>query len=145
MKDSPLGTFTKCLFLMSSVTPYRPEPTVLNEILMEGHNWFLNQFVEIPQNSNIVCFLSFFGKSRFNAPTIWEQWFINHHDHRPRRGYFYFYETNRFLPIKQYSFNYPKTVRRLKVKLSISFFFCIYSNSIIKKLRKQQAISFFGR
>jgi hypothetical protein len=28
------------------------------ESLMTGQNWFLNQFVEIPRRSIVVCFLS---------------------------------------------------------------------------------------
>jgi hypothetical protein len=36
--------------------------------LMEGHNWFLNQFVEIPWRSIIVCFLSLSVKAGLNLP-----------------------------------------------------------------------------
>ena len=36
------------------------------ESLVEGHNWFLNQFVEIPRRS-----ISF-GKRRFKPLTIWD-------------------------------------------------------------------------
>jgi hypothetical protein len=32
------------------------------ESLTEGHNWFLNQVVEIPRRSIIVCFLSLLGR-----------------------------------------------------------------------------------
>jgi hypothetical protein len=37
---------------------------------MEGHNWFLNQFVEIQGNSIIVCFLSLSAKAGFNLPPV---------------------------------------------------------------------------
>ncbi len=40
------------------------------ESLMEGHNSFLNQFVEIPRKSIIVCFLSLSAKASLNLPTF---------------------------------------------------------------------------
>ncbi len=43
------------------------EPTVL-KTFMEGHNWFLNQFVEILRWSIIVGFLSLLTKARLNLP-----------------------------------------------------------------------------
>jgi hypothetical protein len=36
------------------------------ESLVEGHKWFLNQFVEIPRRSIIVCFLSLSAKAGWN-------------------------------------------------------------------------------
>jgi hypothetical protein len=36
------------------------------EGLVEGHNWFLNQFVEIPRRSIIVCFLPLSAKACLN-------------------------------------------------------------------------------
>jgi hypothetical protein len=53
---------------MSSVTPYRPEPTVLNESLMEGHNWFINQFVEIPQIQTLSASYLFLAKAGLMVP-----------------------------------------------------------------------------
>ncbi len=38
------------------------------ESLVEGHNWFLNQFVEIPRRSIIVCFSSLSAKAVLNLP-----------------------------------------------------------------------------
>ncbi len=38
------------------------------ESLMEGHNWFLNQFFEIHRRSIIVCFLSLSAKAGLNLP-----------------------------------------------------------------------------
>ncbi len=35
----------------------------IHESLMEGHNWFLNQFVQITKRSVIVCFLSLLEKA----------------------------------------------------------------------------------
>ena len=36
------------------------------ESLMEGHNWFLNQFVKIPRRSIIVYFSSLLAKAGLN-------------------------------------------------------------------------------
>jgi hypothetical protein len=41
------------------------------ESLMEGHNWFLSQFVEIPRRSIVVCFLSLSAKAGLNL-TLFE-------------------------------------------------------------------------
>ncbi len=38
------------------------------ENLMEGHNWGLNQFFEIPRRSIVVCFLSLLTKGVLNLP-----------------------------------------------------------------------------
>jgi hypothetical protein len=35
---------------------------------MEGHNWFLSHFVEIPRRSIMVCFLSLSAKAGLNLP-----------------------------------------------------------------------------
>jgi hypothetical protein len=43
---------------------------------MEGHNWFLNHFVEIPRKSIFVGFIVSFGKNQFNHSTIWDQLFL---------------------------------------------------------------------
>ncbi len=40
------------------------------ESRIEGHNLFLNQFVEIPRRSIIVCFLSLLVKDGLNLPPI---------------------------------------------------------------------------
>ncbi len=40
------------------------------ENLVEGHNWFLNQFVEIPRRSVIVCFLSLSAKAGLNLSSF---------------------------------------------------------------------------
>ncbi len=48
------------------------EPIVLIvsiESLISGHNWFLHQFVKIPQKSINVCFFIPYGKSRFKLYT----------------------------------------------------------------------------
>jgi hypothetical protein len=43
------------------------------ESLVDGHNWVLNQFVEIPLRSIIVCYLSLLAKAGIKPPTIWDQ------------------------------------------------------------------------
>ncbi len=54
---------------------------------MEGHNWFLNQFFEIPRRSIIVCFLSLLAKAAvgglnrlagLNLPTLL-RWAVYNH------------------------------------------------------------------
>jgi hypothetical protein len=49
------------------------------ENLVEGYNWFLNQFVEIPRRSIIVCFLSLSAKAGFK-PLTFDRSAV--HDHR---------------------------------------------------------------
>jgi hypothetical protein len=39
---------------------------------MEGHNWFLNHFVEIPHRLLLISF----GKSRFKPPAMGDQLFM---------------------------------------------------------------------
>ncbi len=54
---SPLGR----VWLVSSRLGTEKANLVLQcslESFMEGHNWFLSQFVEIPRRSIMVCFLS---------------------------------------------------------------------------------------
>jgi hypothetical protein len=57
-----------------------PVHTVAPDSLMEGNNLLLNQFVKIPWRSIIVCLLLiiYFGKSRFQPPTIIIQLFSVH-------------------------------------------------------------------
>jgi hypothetical protein len=40
------------------------------ESLVERHNWFSNQFVEIPRRSIIVCFSSLSAKAGLNLPAV---------------------------------------------------------------------------
>jgi hypothetical protein len=43
---------------------------------MEGHNWVLNQFVEIHWRSIIACSLSLSAKVDFKPPTMGDQLFV---------------------------------------------------------------------
>ncbi len=47
---------------------------------MEGHNWFLGLFIEIPQRSLIACFLSRSAKAGLNLPLL--NWRSAVHDYR---------------------------------------------------------------
>jgi hypothetical protein len=72
-EPSPLFTISVFLWLYAYIRAYSLE------ILMEGHNWFLNQFVEIPRRSIMVCFLSLTAKELVQI----SQHFISAvHDHR---------------------------------------------------------------
>jgi hypothetical protein len=50
---------------MLIVSPFLYGARIL-ESLVEGHNWFLNHFVEIPRKSIIVCFLNLLAKAGLN-------------------------------------------------------------------------------
>ncbi len=65
------------LCLLCGIHTYRHHSQILYiyrahrlQSLIEVHNWFLNQFFEIPQRSIIVSCLTSFGKSRFKPLTI---------------------------------------------------------------------------
>ena len=47
---------------------FQPEPARSLESLMEGHNWFLTQFVEIPRWSIIDSFISLSAKAGLYLP-----------------------------------------------------------------------------
>jgi hypothetical protein len=47
---------------------FNPLRTPSLESLVEGQNWFLNQFVQIPRRSIIVCFLFLSKKAGLNLP-----------------------------------------------------------------------------
>ncbi len=55
-----------------SLGPYgvlqEPTEPIVSKALLEGYNWFLNQFVTIPRRSIIVCFLSLVAKAGLNHP-----------------------------------------------------------------------------
>jgi len=67
LRNHPLlftGTISVFLWLYAYIWAYSLES------LMDGHNWFLNQFVEIPRRSIMVCFLSLSAKAGLNFPTF---------------------------------------------------------------------------
>jgi hypothetical protein len=57
-----------CLVLLPSTAA--PEPTDLKAYIMEGHNWFLNQFIGIPAWQINQLLISFY-RSRFSR-TLFE-------------------------------------------------------------------------
>ncbi len=49
-----------------SVLTFFAPLSILFVWIVVGHNWVLNQFVEIPRRSIIFCFLSLSAKAGFN-------------------------------------------------------------------------------
>ncbi len=66
--DPAFGLIYKGAIGQPRVTTSLCDP--LLELLMEWHNLFLKQFVEIPRRSIIVCFLSLSANAGRNLPTF---------------------------------------------------------------------------